>query len=68
MWSCDFFGRKVNIQLGAFFALFGGALQSGANSLEYVTSFSFLNWIGVDHIAGCSKLGASSVALELVFS
>lgn len=36
MWSCDFFGRKANIQFGAFFSLFGGALQAGANSLQYV--------------------------------
>lgn len=35
MWSCEFFGRKVNIQLGGFFAMFGGALQAGANSIEY---------------------------------
>jgi MFS family permease len=34
MWACDQFGRKVCIQLGAFFAMFGGALQAGANSLE----------------------------------
>jgi hypothetical protein len=38
MWSCDFFGRKANIQFGAFFSLFGGALQAGSNSLAYVTS------------------------------
>lgn len=38
MWSCDYFGRKANIQLGAFFSMFGGALQGGANSLEYVLS------------------------------
>lgn len=37
MWSCDFFGRKANIQLGAFLTMFGGALQGGANSLAYVT-------------------------------
>ncbi|KAJ5514048.1 Major facilitator superfamily domain general substrate transporter [Penicillium fimorum] len=38
MWSCDFFGRKANIQFGAFFSLFGGALQAGSNSLAYVSS------------------------------
>ena len=27
MWSCDAFGRKRNIQLGAFLSLLGGALQ-----------------------------------------
>ncbi|GAA5231170.1 hypothetical protein GCM10025794_26420 [Massilia kyonggiensis] len=42
MWSCDYFGRKVNIQFGAFFSLFGGALQAGANSLEYVLIRIFL--------------------------
>ncbi len=36
MWACEYFGRRANIQLGAFFSLFGGALQGGANSLEYV--------------------------------
>lgn len=40
MWSCEFFGRKVNIQLGAFFSMFGGALQGGANSIEYVCTSS----------------------------
>lgn len=34
MWSCEYFGRKMNIQFGSFFSLFGGALQAGANSLE----------------------------------
>lgn len=34
MWSCEYFGRKVNIQLGAFFSVLGGALQAGANSIE----------------------------------
>ncbi|KAJ5232275.1 hypothetical protein N7468_005231 [Penicillium chermesinum] len=29
MWSCDFFGRRANIQIGAFLAMFGGALQEG---------------------------------------
>lgn len=36
MWSCDFFGRKANIQLGAFLSLLGGALQGGAANLAYV--------------------------------
>lgn len=36
MWSCDYFGRKVNIQLGAFFSVLGGALQGGAANLAYV--------------------------------
>jgi hypothetical protein len=39
MWSCEFFGRKANIQLGAFFAMFGGALQGGAISLAYATLY-----------------------------
>lgn len=35
MWTCELFGRRANIQIGAFFTMFGGALQAGANSLEY---------------------------------
>lgn len=38
MWSCDVFGRKRNIQLGSFLAILGGALQSGAAALGYVTA------------------------------
>lgn len=36
MWSCDYFGRKVNIQLGAIFSVLGGALQGGAANLKCV--------------------------------
>lgn len=47
MWSCDFFGRKVNIQLGAFFSMFGGALQGGANSLEMFQAGRFVCGLGI---------------------
>ncbi|THC92082.1 hypothetical protein EYZ11_008463 [Aspergillus tanneri] len=47
MWSCDFFGRKVNIQLGAFFSMFGGALQGGANSIEMFQAGRFVCGLGI---------------------
>ncbi|KAI9041784.1 putative MFS sugar transporter [Aspergillus affinis] len=47
MWSCEFFGRKANIQLGAFFSLFGGALQGGANSLEMFQAGRFVCGLGI---------------------
>ena len=34
MWSCDQFGRKRNIQLGALLCVIGGALQGGAAALD----------------------------------
>lgn len=40
MWSCDAFGRKANIQLGSFLAIFGGALQGGSVNLEYAITLS----------------------------
>lgn len=33
MWSAEAYGRKLNIQLGAFLALLGGAFQGGAAAL-----------------------------------
>lgn len=39
MWSCETWGRKVNIQLGAFLAIVGGALQGGAANLPYVMPY-----------------------------
>ncbi|RMJ28803.1 sugar transporter [Aspergillus sp. HF37] len=47
MWSCEYFGRKVNIQLGSFFCVFGGALQSGANSLEMFQAGRFISGLGI---------------------
>ncbi|KAJ5191419.1 uncharacterized protein N7498_010404 [Penicillium cinerascens] len=47
MWSCEFFGRKANIQLGAFFAMFGGALQGGANSLAMFQGGRFICGLGI---------------------
>ncbi|RAH40351.1 putative MFS sugar transporter [Aspergillus brunneoviolaceus CBS 621.78] len=47
MWSCDFFGRKRNIQLGAFLAMFGGALQGGANSLSMFQAGRFTCGLGI---------------------
>ena len=35
MWSCEQFGRKVNIQLGAALSVLGGTLQGGAAALGY---------------------------------
>lgn len=63
MWSCDYFGRKVNIQLGAFFSMFGGALQSGANSLAYVIA----SLMAMLTRAVCSKLVGLSAVLGSVF-
>ncbi|OOF94283.1 hypothetical protein ASPCADRAFT_149617 [Aspergillus carbonarius ITEM 5010] len=47
MWSCDFFGRKRNIQLGAFLAMFGGALQGGSNSLKMFQAGRFVCGLGI---------------------
>lgn len=47
MWSCEYFGRKVNIQFGAFFSMFGGALQSGANSLAMFQAGRFICGLGI---------------------
>ncbi|KAJ5683080.1 hypothetical protein N7462_006245 [Penicillium macrosclerotiorum] len=47
MWSCDVFGRKANIQLGAFLSLFGGALQAGANSIEMFQAGRFICGLGI---------------------
>ncbi|KAL4744478.1 hypothetical protein BDW72DRAFT_188419 [Aspergillus terricola var. indicus] len=47
MWACGYFGRKVNIQLGAFFSLFGGALQGGANSLKMFQAGRFICGLGI---------------------
>ncbi|KAF9885400.1 hypothetical protein FE257_012922 [Aspergillus nanangensis] len=47
MWSCDYFGRKVNIQIGGFCALFGGALQGGANSLPMFQAGRFVCGLGI---------------------
>lgn len=44
MWSCDYFGRKVNIQLGAFFSVLGGALQGGAENLKCVPDLPLISW------------------------
>ncbi|KAJ9485383.1 hypothetical protein VN97_g7976 [Penicillium thymicola] len=47
MWSCDFFGRKANIQFGAFFSLLGGALQAGSKSLAMFQAGRFLCGLGI---------------------
>ncbi|KAJ5149074.1 hypothetical protein N7448_000652 [Penicillium atrosanguineum] len=47
MWSCEHFGRKANIQLGAFFTMFGGALQGGANSLAMFQGGRFVCGLGI---------------------
>ncbi|GAT27891.1 MFS sugar transporter [Aspergillus luchuensis] len=47
MWSCDYFGRKLNIQLGAFFSMFGGALQGGSNSLKMFQAGRFVCGLGI---------------------
>lgn len=46
MWTCELFGRRANIQIGAFLSMFGGALQAGANSIEY--GFTPFNSLGHD--------------------
>jgi len=33
IWSAEALGRKMSIQIGALFAVFGGALQGGAATL-----------------------------------
>lgn len=71
MWSCEFFGRRANIQFGSFFSMFGGALQSGANSLEYGRHL-FQHEIAQTYHAklnqtGCSKPVDSSAVSELAF-
>ncbi|KAJ5938563.1 MFS sugar transporter [Penicillium verhagenii] len=47
MWSCEFYGRKANIQLGAFFSIFGGALQAGSNSLAMFQAGRFICGLGI---------------------
>ncbi|KAJ5960484.1 Major facilitator superfamily domain general substrate transporter [Penicillium vulpinum] len=47
MWSCDFFGRRASIQFGAFFSLFGGALQAGSNSLAMFQAGRFICGLGI---------------------
>ncbi|KAL1983462.1 hypothetical protein VTN96DRAFT_10283 [Rasamsonia emersonii] len=47
MWSCDYFGRKVNIQLGAFFSVLGGALQGGAENLKMFHAGRFICGLGI---------------------
>lgn len=47
MWSCDYLGRRANIQLGAFLSMFGGALQGGANSLAMFQGGRFVCGLGV---------------------
>lgn len=70
MWSCEFFGRRANIQFGSFFSMFGGALQSGANSLEYDPHLFQFKIAQIDHVisnqTGCSKPVDSCAVSELV--
>ncbi|KAJ5654632.1 MFS sugar transporter [Penicillium lividum] len=47
MWSCESFGRKANIQAGAFFSMFGGALQAGSNSLRMFQAGRFICGLGI---------------------
>ncbi|KAL2010673.1 hypothetical protein VTN00DRAFT_6480 [Thermoascus crustaceus] len=47
MWSCDFFGRKANIQLGAFLSLLGGALQGGAANLAMFQAGRWISGMGI---------------------
>ncbi|OJJ95413.1 hypothetical protein ASPACDRAFT_55109 [Aspergillus aculeatus ATCC 16872] len=47
MWSCDFFDCKRNIQLGAFLAMFGGALQGAASSLSMFQAGRFICGLGI---------------------
>ncbi|KAL1956106.1 hypothetical protein VTO42DRAFT_7625 [Malbranchea cinnamomea] len=47
MWSCDFFGRKVNIQLGSFFAILGGALQGGAANIDMFHAGRFISGLAI---------------------
>jgi hypothetical protein len=35
IWSAEALGRKLSIQIGACFAVLGGALQGGAATLGY---------------------------------
>ncbi|EEP77542.1 conserved hypothetical protein [Uncinocarpus reesii 1704] len=43
MWSCEAWGRKVNIQLGSFLAILGGALQGGAANLKMFQAGRFVS-------------------------
>ncbi len=47
MWSCDFFGRKRNIQLGATLAVLGGALQGGAATLPMFHAGRFISGLSI---------------------
>ena len=47
MWSCDAFGRKRNIQLGALLSIIGGALQGGAAALAMFQVGRFLSGCGI---------------------
>jgi hypothetical protein len=63
MWSATALGRKRNIQIGALLSVLGGALQGGAQNLEYVlTKKSALMQIGADMKlnTGCFKQVGSS--------
>ncbi|KMU80591.1 hypothetical protein CISG_08501 [Coccidioides immitis RMSCC 3703] len=43
MWSCEAWGRKVNIQLGSFLAILGGVLQGGAANLKMFQAGRFVS-------------------------
>ncbi|BCR88819.1 putative MFS sugar transporter [Aspergillus chevalieri] len=62
MWSCDFFGRKANIQFGAFFSLFGGALQAGANSLKMFQAGRFICGLGIGILVTVCPMYLSEMA------
>ncbi|OCL07237.1 MFS sugar transporter [Glonium stellatum] len=47
MWSCEKFGRKVNIQLGAALSVLGGALQGGAAALGMFQAGRFISGMGI---------------------
>ncbi|KAK3653349.1 hypothetical protein LTR56_004553 [Elasticomyces elasticus] len=47
MWSCDYFGRKVNIQLGAALSVLGGAFQGGAAALAMFQVGRFISGLGI---------------------
>ncbi|PGG99027.1 hypothetical protein AJ80_09417 [Polytolypa hystricis UAMH7299] len=66
MWSCDSFGRKANIQLGAFLAIFGGAMQGGATSIQMFQAGRFISGMSIGILVTVCPMYLAELSSPLV--
>ncbi|KAJ7437287.1 general substrate transporter [Mycena galericulata] len=61
-YAADFFGRRITIQIGAAIYILGGALQTGAQSMDMMLAGRFFAGFGVGIMSDLAPLYQAEIA------